>query len=197
MMTTRESTQAQRFESRVSRLPPILCAVTLDPHGQACLRYAWQRAVNTEQPLAVVHIAHQTMRSAGIHQRHNRSYRLLPIVEIAQQLLGKFVDDFLDELAADAPRLSPAMMERIVEPGIPGSRIPELARRIGAASVVIGGTRRSRWQRCLNGSVTCNVLRLTATPVFVVDAGGQPIDTRDFLPDPRGRGNSDSVLGLP
>jgi nucleotide-binding universal stress UspA family protein len=197
MTTTRQAIQEQASQSQASLLPPILCAVTLDPHGQACMRYAWQRAVNTQQPLAVAHIAHQTMRSAGIHQSHNRGHRMLPIVEIAQQLLGKFVDDFLDELADDAPRLPPEMMDRIVDPGIPGSRIPELARRIGAASIVIGGTRRSNWQRRLKGSVTCSVLRRTSTPVFVVDAAGQPIGTQDFLPDLRGRGSSDSVFGLP
>ena len=178
-------------------MPPILCALTLDAHGQACLRYAWQRAINTGQPLTVVHVAHQTMRSAGVYQQQNRGSRLLPLAEIAQQLLGKFVDDFLSQLAADAPEVPTAIIDKIVEPGIPGSRIPEIAERIGATSIVVGGTRRSTLQRRLRGSVTGDLLRRTSLPVFVIDAGGEPIDPLDYLPDLQGKGNPSAVLGLP
>ena len=197
MSNPKEAAQGQTPRRQARELPPIVCAVTLDANGQACLRYAWQRAINTGQPLTVVHIAHQTMRSAGIYQQQNCGNRLLPLAEIAQQLLGKFVGDFLGQLAADAPKVSAAMIDKIVEPGIPGSRIPEIAERIGATSIVVGGTRRSAWQRRLRGSVTGDLLRRTSTPVFVIDAVGQPIDPRDFLPDLQGKGNPNSVLGLP
>ncbi len=91
----------------VDPLPPILCAVTLDTRGKACLRYACQRAANTGQPLSVVHIAHQTMRTAGIHQRETRSPRLLlPIIEIAHDLLNKFLDEFQQELASVDPEFA-------------------------------------------------------------------------------------------
>ena len=110
----------------VDPLPPILCAVTLDTRGKACLRYACQRAANPGQPLSVVHIAHQTKRNAGIHQRETRSPRLLlPIIEIAHDLLNKFLDEFQQELASvdpefASPEFASAATDRIVEPGIPG-----------------------------------------------------------------------------
>jgi nucleotide-binding universal stress UspA family protein len=184
----------------VDPLPPILCAVTLDARGKACLRYACQRAANTGQPLSVVHIAHQTMRTAGIHQRETRSPRLLlPIIEIAHDLLNKFLDEFQQELASvdpefASPEFASAATDRIVEPGIPGTRIPDIAERIGATTLIVGGTRRTGWQRLLRGSITADIVRRATTPVVVIDSVGRPIDPQDILPDLSGGRGIRSLL---
>lgn len=184
----------------VDPLPPILCAVTLDTRGKACLRYACQRAANTGQPLSVVHIAHQTMRTAGIHQRETRSPRLLlPIIEIAHDLLNKFLDEFQQELASvdpefASPEFASAATDRIVEPGIPGTRIPDIAERIGATTLIVGGTRRTGWQRLLRGSITADIVRRATTPVVVIDSVGRPIDPQDILPDLSGGRGIRSLL---
>lgn len=163
---------------------PLLCAVTLDSHGASCLRYARQRATTTGQPITVVHIAHQTMRTAGTHQRRSRSPRLLlPIVDIARDLLDEFIQDFEEQAANVDPGAESIAMTRIVEPGIPGTRIPDLAERIGATAIIVGGTRRGGWQRLLRGSIAADVLHHASVPVFVVDAAGRPIDARDILPE--------------
>jgi nucleotide-binding universal stress UspA family protein len=178
-----------------------LCAVTLDSRGKACLHYACQRAANTGQPLSVVHIAHQTMRTAGAHQRSTRSPRLLlPIVDIAHDLLNEFIDEFQQELASAnsnqaSPRLSSVVIDRIVEPGIPGTRVPELAERIGATVLIVGGTRRTGWQRLLRGSIAADILRRSTTPVVVIDSAGKPIDPQDILPDISGERGIRSLLG--
>lgn len=184
----------------VNPLPPILCAVTLDTRGKACLRYAYQRAVKTGHPLSVVHIAHQTMRTAGIHQRSTRRPRLLlPIIDIAHDLLNKFIDDFQQELSSVGPETASSdftsmPIDRIVEPGIPGTRVPELAERIGATALVVGGTRRTGWQRLLRGSIAADVLRHATTPVVVVDRAGSLIDPQDLLPDLSGGRGIRSLL---
>jgi nucleotide-binding universal stress UspA family protein len=181
-------------------LPPILCAVTLDTRGKACLRYACQRAAKTGHPLSVVHIAHQTMRTAGVHQRGTRSPRLLlPIIDIAHDLLNKFIDEFQQELASVdsdlvSPELASVVIDRIVEPGIPGTRVPDLAERIGATTLIVGGTRRTGWQRLLRGSVAADVLRHATIPVVVVDSAGRPIDPQDILPDLSGGRGIRSLL---
>ena len=179
----------------VDPLPPILCAVTLDTRGKACLRYACQRAANTGQPLSVVHIAHQTMRTAGVHQRETRSPRLLlPIIEIAHDLLNKFVDEFQQELASVDSNLTSMVIDRIVEPGIPGTRVPELAERIGATTLIVGGTPRTSSQRLLRGSIAADILRRATTTVVVIDSDGRPIDAQDILPDLSGGRGIRSLL---
>jgi nucleotide-binding universal stress UspA family protein len=181
-------------------LPPILCAVTLDARGKACLRYACQRAAKTGQPLSVVHIAHQTMRTAGDHQRNTRSPRLLlPIIDIAHDLLSKFLDEFQQELASvdpqfASPHLASVVIDRIVEPGIPGTRVPEVAERIGATALIVGGTRRTGWQRLLRGSIAADILRHATTQVVVIDSNGRPIDAQDILPDLSGGRGVRSLL---
>jgi K+-sensing histidine kinase KdpD len=75
------------------------------------------------------------------------------------------------------------VIDRIVEPGIPGTRVPEVAERIGATTLIIGGTRRTGWQRLLRGSIAADILRHATTPVVVVDSDGRPIDAQDILPD--------------
>lgn len=165
-------------------LPPLLCAVTLDSRGEACLRYAYQRAANTGQPLSVVHILHQTMRTAGFHQRNTRRPRLLlPLLDIAHDLLDEFLDDFPRASASADANLASVTIERIIEPGVPGTRVPELAERIGATSLIIGGTRRAPWRRLLRGSIAADILRRSPIPVTVVDSVGQPIDPKDILSD--------------
>ena len=179
----------------VDPLPPILCAVTLDTRGKACLRYACQRAANTGQPLSVVHIAHQTMRTAGVHQRETRSPRLLlPIIEIAHDLLNKFLDEFQQELASVDSNLTSMVIDRIVEPGIPGTRVPELAERIGATTLIVGGTPRTGSQRLLRGSIAADILRRATTTVVVIDSDGRPIDAQDILPDLSGGRGIRSLL---
>ncbi|MGB5832059.1 MAG: universal stress protein [Thiohalocapsa sp.] len=175
----------------------ILCAVTLDQHGAACLGYAWQRATTTQQALTIAHIAHQTMRTAGDYQMRNldRGQQLLPLAELASKQLGEFVDDVLKDGTEANTRAGDVQFRLLVQQGIPGTRIPEIARMIDASSIVIGGTRRSVWQRRLWGCITCDVLRRARTPVFVVDSAGRPIDAQDFLPDFSGDRSRRSALG--
>jgi len=201
-MTTTTHSPAHPITRRsIDQRPPILCAITLDSRGKACLHFACQRAATTGQPLSVVHIAHQTMRTAGAHQRSTRSPRLLlPIVDIARDLLNQFIDDFQQELASvdsnlASPGLSSVIIDRIVEPGIPGTRIPDLAERIGATTLIVGGTRRTGWQRLLRGSIAADILRRSTTPVVVIDRVGKPIDPQDILPDISGERGIRSLLG--
>jgi nucleotide-binding universal stress UspA family protein len=201
MTTTANSPEHPTKPRSIDQPAPILCAVTLDSRGKACLHYACQRAANTGQPLSVVHIAHQTMRTAGAHQRSTRSPRLLlPIVDIAHDLLNEFIDEFQQELASvdsnlASPNLSSVVIDRIVDPGIPGTRVPELAERIGATALIVGGTRRTSWQRLLRGSIAADILRRSSTPVVVIDSAGKPIDPQDILPDISGERGIRSLLG--
>ena len=96
------------------------------------------------------------------------------------------------ELAS--PEFASAAIDRIVEPGIPGTRIPDLAERIGATTLIVGGTRRSGWQRLLRGSIAADILRRATTPVVVIDSAGRPIDAQDILPDLSGGRGIRSLL---
>jgi nucleotide-binding universal stress UspA family protein len=151
---------------------PILCAVTLDTERAASLRHAWQRAASSGRPLAVAHVVHERPGDAGTYQRLNPGKRMLPHGEIAAMLLERLIDDCRASLPAAAARLEP---RQVLVRGVPGGRIPELARLLRAVSIVIGASRHDRWQRFWQGSVTAQVLRAAPCPVIIVDAGGEPV----------------------
>ena len=176
-----------------AQTPPILAAVDLDAHGQRCLGYAWQRALHSGEPVVVAHVAHETMGTAGSYQRRNRAHRPLPMTEIARQLLNELVDDFLHE----TPDPTAVAVERLVLTGIPGTRIPELARYLSAGAIVIGSSDASPWRRLFRGSVTGAVLRRAPCPVVVINKAGDPICHHGMLPDRSPRADSQSLLGLP
>ena len=173
--------------------PPILAAVELDAQGQHCLGYAWRRALHSGEPVVVTHVAHESIGTAGSYQRRNRAHRPLPMTEIARQLLNELIDDFLQT----APDPDAVMLERLVLTGIPGTRIPELARFLSAGAIVIGSSDASPWGRLFQGSVTSSVLRRAPCPVVVVNEAGDPICHRGMAPNRSAREDSRSLLGLP
>jgi nucleotide-binding universal stress UspA family protein len=115
------------------------------------------------------------------------------MTEIARQLLNELIDDFLQT----APDPDAVMLERLVLTGIPGTRIPELARYLSAGAIVIGSSDASPWGRLFQGSVTSSVLRRAPCPVVVVNEAGDPICHRGMAPNRSAREDSRSLLGLP
>ena len=101
----------------------------------------------------------------GYYRRHDVSSRVLPLEDVARDM----VEDFLDGLEkADSSLAALRSARRLVVPGLPGERIPEVAERENAAMVVMGSCGRGGLSRMFSGSVAKEVARRCSVPVTVI-----------------------------
>ena len=172
---------------------PILVALDLGEHCRECLQQAWRIAEHRGQTLIVAHIAHETTQTAGMYQRKNRESFVLPIQEIAKNLLADFVEAF----CRDNPDFRRFDSHQVVVSGIPETRIPELAKRYHAGAIVIGDRQHSGIAGLLQHSVGRAVLNSAPCPVFLLDGSDLPIDAEPIPGRHQQRSALRSALHLP
>lgn len=167
-------------ESQAPR--PILAAVSLDRHGQQCLRQACRQATLTGAEVIALHVIHETGRNAGLYRRHDTGEVLRPIDEIAHGLLADVCAEVLGAepgCGAQEPRL-------LAVTGVPQRRIPQVAGHTGAGLIIVGGQRPRGLDRLLGRNIARHVLAAASCPVLVVDDDGNSIDPQTLLPRHRG-----------
>jgi len=162
---------------------PILVAMDLGERCRECLEQAWRMAQQRGQTLIIAHVAHETVQTAGSYQRKNRGDAMLPIEEIARNLLADFVDAFIH----DNPDFRTVDSRQVVVSGIPETRIPELATLYHAGAIVIGHSQPSGIAGVLQRATGQTVLNTAPCPVFLLDgpdlvAGAEPIPSRNQQP---------------
>lgn len=153
---------------------PILVALDLGEHCNECLEHAWRIAAQRQQTLIVAHIAHETARTAGRYQQQNRGSIVLPIPEIAKNLLGDFVEAF----CADNPAFRDFDARQVVVSGIPETRIPELAERYHAGAIVVGHRQRTGLFGLVQKSVGQVVAGTAHCPVVLLNGSDKPVATQ-------------------
>lgn len=172
---------------------PILVALDLGEHCRECLVQAWRIAEQRGQTLIVAHIAHETVRTAGMYQRKNRGSFMLPIPEIAKNLLADFVEAF----SQDHPTFQTLDSRQVVVDGIPETRIPELAKRFHAGAIVIGDRQHSGVAGLLQHSVGQTVLDSAPCPVFLLNGSDLSVDAEPIPPRHQHRSGLRAALHLP
>ena len=168
---------------------PILVALDLGEHCNECLEHAWRIAAQREQTLIVAHIAHETARTAGRYQQQNRGSIVLPIPEIAKNLLGDFVEAF----CTDNPAFRDFDARQVVVSGIPETRIPELAKRYHAGAIVVGHRQRTGLFGLLQKSVGQVVAGTAHCPVVLLNGPDKPASAQS-TPAERQRSGLRSAL---
>jgi len=161
---------------------PILAAVSLDAQGQQCLRQACRQATLTGAPVVALHVVHETGRTAGLYRQHDTGEVLRPIDDVARGLLAGVSAEVLgieSSCGDQQPRL-------VVVDGVPEHRIPEVAERVSAGLIIVGGQRPRGVDRVFGRNVARHVLREARCPVLVVDADGNSVDPQDLVPGRRG-----------
>jgi nucleotide-binding universal stress UspA family protein len=176
-----------------STLAPVIAAVSFDHQGSQCLRQACQRAAHTGQPVIALHVVYESGRTIGLYHRHDSRPGLMPIADIAKQMLAEEVA----ECVGSDPAYKTVEIRQLALAGLPGKRIPEVAELIGAELIVIGDGPRQGLTRLLSSnSVTRTVMRRAPCAVLVIDDTGNTIDAQ--TPPPRqGNRSYPSMLQTP
>jgi nucleotide-binding universal stress UspA family protein len=160
---------------------PILAALSLDAQGQQCLLQACRQATLTGAAIIALHVIHETGRNAGLYRRHDTGEVLRPVAEIARGLLA----DVSAELLGNEPECQDQQPQLLAVEGLPEQRIPEVAERVGAGLIIVGGRRPRGLDRLFGRNVARHVLLKARCPVLVVDIDGNYIDPHDLLPGHR------------
>ena len=168
------------IDSPISDYPgarPILAAVSLDTQGQHCLRHACRQATLSGAVVVALHVVHETGRNAGFYRQHDTGQLLRPIDEVARGLLA----DVTAEVLGGEPGCGEQQPQLLVVDGVPERRIPEVAERIGAGLIIVGGQRLRGLDRLFGRNVARQVLLKARCPVMVVDSDGNSVDPQDLL----------------
>ena len=146
-------------------LNPILVSVDFSSYSRAALVFACDLARRFHAPLFILHVVHETVGPDGTYQMRDDLDRVRPKKELAQRLLGEFVDEIRDNHpgteALDSARL------RLVE-GLPAERICEVATHIQASMIIVGSHGRTGLPRVIQGSVAQRVAKKCRIPVTII-----------------------------
>ena len=150
---------------QTSNPQPILASVDFSPESKAALIFASRLSHQEGRPLVVLHVMHEDSNSNGMYRRRTRKAAVLPMLEIAEEIMDEFISDVRREYAGDGALES---AETMVVDGLPVTRIQEVARRINAGRIVVGGKEKSHLTKLLNGSVVDSLEKNSSVSVTVI-----------------------------
>lgn len=144
----------------------VLVAVDFSDDSQAALLWACHYSDLTARPLVVLHVIHDPASDPGFYKDETRK-ELEPMQDVAERKM----DDFLTKTKERHPEYaSLARAETHLLPGLPPSRIIEVARLLKASVIVMGSRGRTGLSNILLGTVTDRVVKLATRPVVVIKA---------------------------
>lgn len=152
--------------------PRVVVAIDFSDDARAALFWACRYAARSGAELVPLHVVHDPASSPGFYRKNpDASYR--PMQAVAEGMMDEFLADFAQahpECAA-VEDLSPQFV-----PGLPPTRIVEVAQLLGAALVVVGSRGLTGLPHRLLGSTSERVVELAPMPVVVVKAedAGKP-----------------------
>lgn len=144
---------------------PILVPIDFSDNCKAALRHAARLAEPFDQPLLILHVVHETADQAGYYRSRDTSGRTLPLYDIAEQLLERFVDELRAEQGISQ---SLATAGTLVVCGLPANRILEVAEARDAGMIVMGTHGRQGLARLLLGSVAQHIAQHSRIPVTTI-----------------------------
>jgi nucleotide-binding universal stress UspA family protein len=147
----------------------ILVPVDLSADSSEALLLAAQLAGYSSQQLVILHVTHDDTHQPNIYPRKTETEQMLPIEEIAATMLQDFMAEMREQHPDNAVL---ANAETIVVSGLPATRIPEIARQVGARLIVMGGNGRTSLSKLIAGSVSEKVIRQSNVPVTIVHSNG-------------------------
>jgi nucleotide-binding universal stress UspA family protein len=172
----------------------LLAPVDFSAASEEALLLAAQLANCWSKPLVVLHVAHGSGHRQNTYLRRNEQEQILPIEEIAERMLY----DYMANLSQQYPYSEVlANARKIVVCGLPATRIPEIARQIGAGLIVMGGNGRSSLSKLIGGSVSEKVIRQSPVPVTIIHSNGAALErSRNDVRQADGAESSHSSAGL-
>jgi len=128
------------------------------------LLWACHYAAATGAELNPLHVVHDPASAPGFY-RSNKEFRNEPMQTVAEDMMVSFLEE-IDEEEAGLTGLKE--LETFTVPGLPPTRIVEVAEMLKASLIVIGSRGHTGLPHRLLGSTSERVVELSPVPVVVV-----------------------------
>ena len=146
---------------------PVLVATDFSEDSKAALIWACKFTACNKAPLILLHVVHDPVSSPGFY-RKTKEDQMVPMQTVAETMMA----DFLDRLRSEQPELMNEIdMDLRLVPGLPPSRIVEVASLLDAGLIVVGSRGITGLPHKLLGSTAERVVELSPVPVVVVKSG--------------------------
>lgn len=142
----------------------VLVAIDFSPDSNAALAWAARYADLSGASLVLLHVVHDPADSPGFYRRSPED-NMQPMQAVADRMMEDFLRAFRREHPGHG---SVDKAESRCVPGLPPSRIVEVAKLLGAEMIVVGSRGITGLPHMLLGSVAERVVELAECPVIVV-----------------------------
>jgi nucleotide-binding universal stress UspA family protein len=143
---------------------PIIACIDFSEDSRAALIWACRMADNSGGTLILLHIVHDLASHPGFYHPE-KSDHLEPMQDVAQSMM----DDFLEQMRSGHPGLASLATAGIrLVPGLPATRIVEIAGLLNASLLVMGAHGMASHSHRRLGSVVERVAELSKIPVVIV-----------------------------
>jgi nucleotide-binding universal stress UspA family protein len=157
----------------------ILVPVDFEPAARAALVFGARLAESSGAPLTILHVVDDPGDQPSYYRRHGGSEASLPLELLVERRLDELLSDVrglnLGLCALEAPGV-------LLVEGLPASRIPEVAKKLGAAQIVMGQARARGQAPGMFASLSDRVADKCDIPVTVVSPNGRSGGVLDMTP---------------
>ena len=142
----------------------VLVAIDFSDDSKAALIWACNYVKRVRTNLILLHVVHDSASHPGFY-RQTKSAHLEPMQTVAEAMMA----EFLEKLKLEQPGLdSLETAELKFVPGLPPSRIVEVADLLNVSLIAMGSRGKTGLEQMLLGSVAERVVKLASGPVVVV-----------------------------
>jgi len=145
---------------------PVLVAVDFTPDSGAALLWACDYARLSGAPVLALHVVHDPGDDPGRYKTKKQD-QMRPIEEVAADMMQEFLDKHRAERPGDEVLQA---VQPVLVPGVPATRILEIAASRHARQIVMGSRGRTGLPHLLLGSKAERVVQLSPVPVTIVKA---------------------------
>lgn len=125
-----------------------------------------------ECPLLLLHAVHEPANQPGLYRHIEPTDMHIPLDDVA----GSICQRHLEELRNSHPHLSSLnRASLLIVPGLPSTRIVEVAKQESVSLIVMKGRMHSTLDRLLHGSISESVKKHAPCPVLTVTADGESL----------------------
>ncbi len=144
---------------------PILIAIDFSEHSEGTLLWGLREARAHSCPFLILHVVHDPAAAPGSYRREGTGETLRGMETIAADML----ESFLGKMGREHPEFDELKQPNsMLVSGLPGTRIVEVAEKVGARQIVVGSQGRTGIARLLLGSKAQQVAQLATIPVTIV-----------------------------
>ncbi len=141
---------------------PVLICIDLGPHSRQTLQFGLNIALLRNTAAAVLHVVHEYPQDSSIFQACHAGKIQLPLKEAAEKML----DLQLQQLPS-----RDGISQTLVIPGIPQTRITEIAEQLDACCIVMADNPHSSLAKVWRGSVVDSVKHLSEREILLAPVG--------------------------